>query len=281
MPPSGVKASERAEAGIRTVSPWCTGTAAPLSSVSVPRPSMQIDERVERREVERLGAGQIVERRGEIRARHQLHARVLRRLVMRPVIGQHGVVDGALRQFGVQFAGVAVGIAAVEIVDAVGDVRGLLDFGDERPRADRVHTSRGQEKHVARCDLVVGQDVRDGVVSDAGLVLGRRYLLREARTQVRVLIRRHHVPHFGLALGFVAFPCQLVVRVHLDREILPGVDELDQQRELLAETPVVGFAQQRRAVAGDQFRERCPGFGAFGESSQLSPMLRWSVAIPL
>ena len=42
MPPSGMKASERAEAGIRTVSPWCTGTAAPLSSVSVPRPSMQI-----------------------------------------------------------------------------------------------------------------------------------------------------------------------------------------------------------------------------------------------
>lgn len=43
------------------------------------------DERVERREVECLGAGQIVERRGEIGARHQFHARVLRRLVMGPL----------------------------------------------------------------------------------------------------------------------------------------------------------------------------------------------------
>ena len=184
---------------------------------------------------------------------------------MGPVVGQHGVVDGALRQFGVQFAGVAVGIAAVEIVDAVGDVRGLLDFGDERPCADRMHASRGQEEYVARCDLVVGQNVRDRIVSDAGLVLGRGHLSREARTQVCVLIRRHHVPHFGLALGFVAFPGQFIVRVHLDREVLPGVDELDQQRKLLAEAFVVGFAEQCGAVAGDQLRERRSGLGTFGD----------------
>lgn len=70
---------------------------------------------------------------------------------MRPVIGQYGVVDGALRQFGVQLAGVAVGILAVEIVDAVGDVRGLLYLGDKRPGSDAVNASGRQEKRSPGC----------------------------------------------------------------------------------------------------------------------------------
>ncbi len=40
--------------------------------------------------------------------------------------------------------------------------------------------------------------------------------------------------------------------MHLDREILPCVDELDQQRELLPEACCIGLAEQCRAVACDQ-----------------------------
>ena len=96
---------------------------------------------------------------------------------MRPVIGQYGVVDGALRQFGVQLAGVAVGILAVEIVDAVGDVRGLLYLGDKRPGSDAVNASGRQEKEVAGVYFIFGEQVGDGVVRDAGFVLGRRVSL--------------------------------------------------------------------------------------------------------
>lgn len=42
------------------------------------------------------------------------------------------------------------------------------------------------------------------------------------------------LPHFGLALGLVALPSQFVVGMDLDREVLPGVDELDEQQKLLA-----------------------------------------------
>ena len=49
--------------------------------------------------------------------------------------------------------------------------------------------------------------------------------------------------------------------MYLNREILPCVDELDQQRELLAETFEVGFAEQCGAVAGDQARQGSAGFG--------------------
>lgn len=79
---------------------------------------------------------------------------------MRPVIGQYGVVDGVLRQFGVQFAGVAVGILAVEIVYAVGDVRGLLYLGDKRPGPDAVDASGRQEKEVAGVDFIFGEPGR-------------------------------------------------------------------------------------------------------------------------
>ena len=93
---------------------------------------------------------------------------------------------------------------AVEIVDAVGDVRGLLDLGDERPRADRsAHVPRAGKTRSPGAILNSRHraSVRDDVVPDAG----RSYsagvtCFREARTQVRALIRRHHVPHFGLAV---------------------------------------------------------------------------------
>ena len=223
------------------------------------------DERVEVGELQRLGGGQGQQRRGEIGARNQLHAAVLRRGVVRPVVGQHGVVDGLLGQLGVQFAGVAVGIAAVEVVDAVGDVRSLLDLGDEGSGADRMHAARRQEENVAWMDLVVGEDVGDGVVLYAGGVFGGRHLLRESRAEVRPLVGGHDVPHLGFALGLVAFPGQFVVGVNLDREVLPGVDELDEQRELLAEALEILRAQQSGSVAGDQFGQRGSGLGASGD----------------
>ena len=94
------------------------------------------DERVERRVVERQRSGQVAERRGEVGTRHQFRFAVLHLFVLGAVVGQHGVVDGALRQLGVQFAGIAVGVLAIEVVDTVGDVRSLLNLGDERARAD-------------------------------------------------------------------------------------------------------------------------------------------------
>ena len=127
-----------------------------------------------------------------------------------------------------------------------------------------MNAARGQEEDVARTDGVVGQQVGDRVVLDAGGVFGRRHPLGESRAEVRPLVRRHDVPHFGLAFRPVAFPGQLVVRVYLDREVLPCVDELDEQRKLFAEALEVGFSQQRGAMAGDQPGQRRAGLGTFG-----------------
>ena len=175
---------------------------------------------------------------------------------MRAVVGQHGVVDGILRQFGMQLAGFPVRPRAAVVVDAVGDVRGLLDLRHERPGADGMHTSRRQEEQVARNDGIVAQGIGQRMVGDHAFILRRSELLRETRFQVRPLICGHDVPHLGLAVALVARPCQLVVGVYLDREVLTGVDELHQQGEFRSMTFVDGFADQLAAEAGDKLRER-------------------------
>ena len=87
--------------------------------------------------------------------------------------------------------------------------------------------------------------VLDGVVGYHLFVLLRRDASAQARTQVRAALGIvYHVPHLGLAHGVVAPHGQLVVGVHLDGEVVPGVDEFYQQGELAAEASVVGFAHQ-------------------------------------
>ena len=73
---------------------------------------------------------------------------------------------------------------------------------------------------------------------------------------MRPLIRSHDVPHLGLAVALVAHPCQPIVGVYLDREVLTGVDELHQQGEFRTMTFVDGFADQLAAEAGDKLRKR-------------------------
>lgn len=222
------------------------------------------EERIALREVDFVRLGEGVERRGEIGACHELYGAVRRSFVAGAVVGQHGVVDRFFCQGRVQFARVAGGIAAVEVVDAVGDVGGLLDFGDEGACTDRVDAACRQVENVARAYGVVGQQVGDRAVGDAPFVFVRGRLPRESRAQMGPFVGLYHVPHLGLAFRAVALPRQPVVGVHLDREVLPGVDELDEQRKLGAEAFVVASAEQPLPVAGEEFGQRHSRIGPLG-----------------
>ena len=61
-----------------------------------------------------------------------------RRVIRCAVLGPHLIVDGILREVDVQFARIAVYILASEVIDAVGDVAGLLNFGKEVACSDGV-----------------------------------------------------------------------------------------------------------------------------------------------
>ena len=86
----------------------------------------------------------------------------LGRVVRRAVLGPHLVVDGVLGLFDMQLTGIAVGILAAEVIDAVGDVAGLLNLGEEVAGTNGVQAACRQEVEVADVGLVGGNDVLHG-----------------------------------------------------------------------------------------------------------------------
>lgn len=106
------------------------------------------DKRVEGDVVTVGGTGEGKEAGGEIGALNKLHRLVVFGGVADLVGGVVAVVNDIGGQFGMQLAGVAVGVVAVVVVDAVGDIGGLLDLGDKTPFADGMYQSGRNKKAV-------------------------------------------------------------------------------------------------------------------------------------
>ena len=79
-------------------------------------------------------------------------------------------------------------------------------------------------------------------------------LLLEAHQQVAAVV--HHVPHLRLPKTYAALCSEGVIGMHLERQVVVGVDELDEQRELLPVDLVQGLS----------------GKGAFGDTGFTLPV---------
>jgi hypothetical protein len=69
------------------------------------------------------------------------------------------------------------------------------------------------------------------------------------------LIVVNDIPHLGFPNGVVKCFGQRIVGVYLDGKIVASVNELDKEREVIAETFVVFFSQQGSFVFLDQLAE--------------------------
>ena len=87
----------------------------------------------------------------------------------------------------------------------------------------------------------------------------------ETATQMRTRISPDNIPHLVFPLRTVALPSQCVVGMHLNRKILLGIDEFDQQRKFVTETSVIGLSEQIGTVPCKQTGERQAGIGALGD----------------
>ena len=165
-------------------------------------------------------------------------------------------VEGLGGEFGMELAGFAVHAGAVVVEDAVGDVAGLLDLGEEDATADGMDTAGREVEHIAGLDLVVGEDFGDGAVFYSFLVLIGGYGLLEAGIEVGAWVGLDDVPHLRLAHLAVDALGHLVVGVDLDAQVALGIDELDEQGQLamvflgdlLAEDGFGGFVDDRDEV---------------------------------
>ena len=143
---------------------------------------------------------EVVERCGEIGTRYKLHTFVILGLVVCAVVILYAVVDNGLALLGVQLPRIAIGIDAVKVVNAICDVRGLLNLGNKGTCANRVDASCGQEEEVACVNIVFSQKVGDCVIGNACLVLLGCHLLGKSRTKARTRVGIYNIPHLGLSL---------------------------------------------------------------------------------
>ena len=65
------------------------------------------------------------------------------------VLGPNLIVDRLFRLGDMQFARVTMRIFSSEIIDAIGDIRGLLDLGEEVTGSDGVQSSGREEEEVS------------------------------------------------------------------------------------------------------------------------------------
>ncbi len=141
-------------------------------------------------------------------------------------------VDHLHRLLQVQLPGLAVEPGAAVVVQAEGEVAGLLHLVDHRPAAEGVDRA-GREHHDVGG---LHPAVANGLLGAPG---GQR-LFQAAAVDARAQTEDdppgvQDVPGLGLAEGAQALAAGVpVVGVDLDRQVLGGVDELDQQGELVA-----------------------------------------------
>ena len=148
------------------------------------------------------------------------------------VVFLYVVVEGLGGQFGMELAGLAVHAGTVVVEDAVGDIGGLLDLGEEDTTTDGMDTTGRQVEHITGLDLMVGEHLGDGTVFYAFLVFIGGDGLLEAGIEVGAGVGLDDVPHLGLAHLAMDTLGHLVVRVDLDAEVTLGIDELDEQGQL-------------------------------------------------
>ena len=165
-------------------------------------------------------------------------------------------MDGLESLFEVQFAGLAIAAQAAPVVDAVGQVAVLLNFGQHNPAADGMDGSGRNEHRRARLD---GEPVQQGFDAAAGYGMSEGFAADrgvEAADQLAAGIGLEDVPHFGLAdIGLAETFRTGIVRMHLDGRLSAELRSLSRSGKRPEGWDGRG-AEQGLSVAGGGLRVR-------------------------
>ena len=93
----------------------------------------------------------------------------------------------------------AVGVAAIVIVDAIGEIGVLLNFAEHQARRRSCARCRRERKCVAGTHRNVLQAIFGGAVGDGAFETFAGDLRLQPDEHFRAGPRAHRVPHFGLA----------------------------------------------------------------------------------
>ena len=92
--------------------------------------------------------------------------------------------------------------------------------------------------------VILSQGIGDGIILHHLLVLLRSNLHLQAVVEFGIRLAWQRIPHLCLAAFLTLLLGNFIIRMHLDREVAVGIDKLDEQWKLIAETLVVLFSEE-------------------------------------
>ena len=163
---------------------------------------------------------------------------------MLAIVWQYGVVNALGSFLGVELAIVAILVLTLEVVDAIGNIAGLLNLDNETACSDGVDSAGRDKEAVTFLHVILSQGIGDGIILHHLLVLLRSNLNLQAVVELGIRLAWQRIPHLGLAAFLTLLLGNFIIRMHLDREVAVGIDKLDEQWKLIAETLVVLFSEE-------------------------------------
>ena len=201
-------------------------TGATHTDLTVTSDAHRNDETVVLQQVTMERSGQLHDTDFEIGGVYDMDGLVLGFFILCEIVILDMVVKGLGCQVGMELAGLAIQARAIIVIDAIGDIGGLLDLGQHDATTDGVDTSGREIQHIARFHLMVGQDLSDSAFIDSAVILVGSYLLLKAGIKVTALVGLDDVPHLGFAYLAMFTHGHLIIGVDLNTEVLLRINEL-------------------------------------------------------
>ena len=196
-----------------------------------------------------------------------IHRKIItvRRMGIAAVLSDNGnPVGNGKRLFDVQIPLFSVLSHPSVVIDPVGHVGILLDLRDQNVLSDGVDRAGFDEQHIPFLHRNRIQHFQERILPDPL----RKFLLcdlpLESIVQKCVLSGIHHVPHLGLSVLAFIFQGITVVRMDLDGQVVPCIDEFCQDGEI-PEPPAVR-SQYLPSLSADIFRKRLPGICSISDN---------------
>ncbi len=143
------------------------------------------------------------------------------------------------RLFNVQIALLPVFPHSSIIIYPIGHIGILLDLRDQNILSDGMDGSGLDKQHISLLHWYGMQNLQKRIFLDALRKFLYADLPFKSIVQKRFLPGVHHVPHLGLSVLSFIFQGIPVVRMHLNGQVVSGIDELGQNRKI-PEPPAVG-----------------------------------------
>ena len=118
------------------------------------------------------------------------------------------------------------------VIEPEREVRGLLDLGDEKPSVCSVYGSGHNTDGIPFLRVQHIEHLLYRAVVAAVIEFLGGYLSVETCIYLRSFSSIEYIPYLALSERVVSLFCNLIVRMHLHRQLVLDVKEFDEQRKL-------------------------------------------------